>query len=88
MSDRIVSAFNRSVATQAVALDISKAFNRVWHAGLPHKLRSYIILGQILGLISSFFSDRQLQMVLDRKSSKEYPVNAGVSQWQHFSTLF
>ena len=34
VSDRIVGAFNRSWATQAVTLDISKAFDRVWHAGL------------------------------------------------------
>ena len=34
LSDRIARAFNRSGATQAVALDISKAFDRVWHAGL------------------------------------------------------
>ena len=36
VSDRIARAFNRSGATQAVALDISKAFDRVWHAGLLH----------------------------------------------------
>ena len=29
--DRIARAFNRSGTTQAVALDISKAFDRVWH---------------------------------------------------------
>ena len=34
VSDRIARAFNRSGATRAVALDISKAFNRVWHARL------------------------------------------------------
>ena len=51
MSYRITRAFNRSGATQAVALDISKAFDRVWHAGLLHKLRSYGISGQIFGLI-------------------------------------
>ena len=28
-------------ATQTVALNISKAFNRVWHAGLLHKFKSY-----------------------------------------------
>ena len=33
ISDRIITAFNRSGATQAVALDIYKAFDRVWHAG-------------------------------------------------------
>ena len=51
VSDRIASAFNRSGATRAVALDISKAFDRVWHAGLLHKLKSYRILGQIFGLL-------------------------------------
>ena len=40
-SDRIVRTFNRSGATWAVALDISKAFGRVWHFGLVHKFKSY-----------------------------------------------
>ena len=48
--------------------------------GLPHKLKSYGISGQIFGLISSFLSNRRLRVVLDRKSSQEYPVNAGVPQ--------
>ena len=39
VSDRIGRAFNRPGATRAVTLDISKAFDRVWHAGLLHKLR-------------------------------------------------
>ena len=80
VSDKIARAFNRSGATRAVALDISKAFNRVWHAGLLHKLKSYGISGQIFGLISSFLGNRQLGVVLDGKSSQESPVNAGVPQ--------
>ena len=52
----------------------------MWHAGLLHKLKSYGISGQISGLISSFLSNRQLQVVLDGTSSQEYPVNAGVPQ--------
>ena len=47
------------------------AFDRVWHAGLLHKLKSYGILGQIFGLILCFLSNRRL---LDGKSSQEYPV--------------
>ena len=78
MSDRIAKAFNRSGATRAVARDISKAFDWVWHAGLLHKLKSYGISGQIFGLISSFLSNRRLRVVLDGKSSQEYPVNTGV----------
>ena len=80
MSDRIARAFNKSGATRAVSLDISKAFDRVWHADLLHKLNSYGISGQIFGLISSFLSNRWLQVILNRKSSQEYPVNAGVPQ--------
>ena len=80
VSDRIARAFNRSGATRAVALDISQAFDKVWHAGLLHKFKTYGISGQIFGLISSFLSNRQLRVVLDGKSSQEYPVNASVPQ--------
>ena len=80
VSDRIARAFNSSGTTRAVALDISKAFDRVWHAGLFQKLKSYRISGQIFGLISSFLSNTKLQVVLDGKSSQEHPVNAGVPQ--------
>ena len=63
-----------------MALDISKAFDRVWHAVLLQKLASYGISGQVFGLISSFLSNRRLREVLDGKSSHKYPVNAGVPQ--------
>ena len=64
-------AFDRSGATGAVAvaLDISKTFDRVWYNGLLHKLKCYGISGQMFGLISSFLSNRQL--VLDGKSSQQ-----------------
>ena len=58
VSDRIARTSNRSGVTCPVALDISKAFGRVWYAGLLQKLKSYQILGQIFGLISSFLSNR------------------------------
>ena len=73
-------SFNRSGTTRAVALDISKAFDRVWHAGLLYKRKCYGISGQIFSLIPSFLSNRRLRVVLDRKSSQEYLVNAGVPQ--------
>ena len=72
VSDRITKAFNRSRATQA--------FDRVWHTGLLHKLKTYGIPGQIFDLISSFLSNRWLWVVLDRKSSQDYVVNAGIPQ--------
>ena len=83
LPDRIARAFNRSGATRAVALDIFKAFDRVWHTDLLHKLKSFGISGQIFGLISSFLSNRQLRVVLDESFSQEYPVNAGIPQGLH-----
>ena len=65
---------------EQLALDISKAVDRVWHACLLHKVKSYGVSGQMFGLISSFLSNRRLRVVLDGKSSQEYPVNPGVPQ--------
>ena len=79
VSDRITRAFNRSGAARAMVLDTFKSFDRMWHAGFLHKLKSYGISGQIFSLIS-FLSNRRLQVVLDGKSSQEYPVNAGVPE--------
>ena len=80
VSDRIARAFKRSGAIRAVAPDISKAFDRVWHAGLLHKLKSYGFSEEIFVLVSSFLSNRRRRVVLDGKSSQEYPVNAGIPQ--------
>ena len=57
-----------------------KAFDKVWHAGLLHKLKSYQISVQIFGLISSLFNNKWLWIALGGESSKEYPVNAEVPQ--------
>ena len=59
VSDRIARTSNRSGSTRAVALDISKAFGRVWDAHLLHKVKLYGISVQIFGLISSILSNRQ-----------------------------
>ena len=77
VSDRIARAFNRSETTRAVALDISKALDRVWLVGFLHKLRSNGIGGQILAFFS-FLSNRWLWVFPDRMSLEEYPVIAGV----------
>ena len=73
----------------AEAFDISKALDRVGHVGLLHELKPYGTSGQIFGLISSFLSNWRLRMVLDWKSSQEYPVNVGVPQGSIYGpTLF
>ena len=71
VSDRVAGAFNMSGAARAVALDISKAFDRVCHAGHLYKLKSYGVSGQIFSRISSFLSNSLLRVVLDGKSSQD-----------------
>ena len=60
VSDRNARAFNKSRATRTVALDISKAFDRVWHAGLLKNLSlmefqvRYLALFLLFSVIDSF----------------------------------
>ena len=69
-------------------LDISKAFDRVWH-GIPlHKLTSYGISVQIFSLISSFLRNRWLQVVLNRKFSQECWSSSRLHSWSYtFPTI-
>ena len=80
VSDRIARALDRSGTTRTVAYDISKVFDRVWHAGLLHIIKSYGILDQKFGLISSFLGNWWLRVILNGKSLQEYPVNNGAPQ--------
>ena len=64
----IASAFNRyDESSRAVALDIPKAFDRVWYGDLLHKLKSYGFSAEEYGLILSFLSNRGLQVLVDGK---------------------
>ena len=68
------------VDTRDVFLDISKAFDRVWHEGLIHKLKSYGISGPLLSLLRDFFADRQQRVVLHGQTSVWKQILAGVPQ--------
>ena len=43
-----------SLETRGVFLDISTAFDKVWHEGLLFKLKSYGISGPLLSLLKRF----------------------------------
>ena len=57
VSDRIATTFNRSGATRGVALDISKAFDTVWHVGLLHSLMEFEVRYSALFLLFSVIDD-------------------------------
>ena len=56
VSDKITRAFERAGTIQIVDLDIFKAFYRVWHAGLFHKIKSHGISRKLYNFFLSFLS--------------------------------
>ena len=84
------SAFeeNPSREPRAVFLDLSKAFDRVWHDGLMYKMEYCGISGDLLALIQSFLSDRKQQVVLNGKSSQWSTISVGVPQGSVLGPLF
>ena len=63
-----------------VALDISKAFDRVWHKALLAKLPAYGFTPSFCKLISSFLSNRLISVVVNGATSAFFLVSSGVPQ--------
>ena len=61
-------------------MDISKAFDRVWHETLIFKLQSCGISDSFLCLYNSFLSERLQRAVLFRQASEWWKVLTGVPQ--------
>ena len=74
--------------TRGVFLDISKAFDRVWHDGLVFKLKSYGVAGSFLSLLRHFLSDRFQRVVLNGQNSEWKKIEAGVPQGSILGPLF
>ena len=55
----IFHCFDKGMETRAIFLDISKAFDKVWHKGLIYKLRQYGFTGNLLALLIDFLSNKQ-----------------------------
>ncbi len=83
------STLEKHGESRVVALDISKAFDRVWHPALINKISAYGLPPGLCRLLTGFLDDRTLQVVVDGISSETFPINAGVPQGSVLSpTLF
>ena len=66
--------------TDVILLDFSKAFDKVSHEKLIHKLHGFGIRGRTLSWIKAFLNGRSQTVVLEGDCSEEVPVTSGVPQ--------
>ena len=71
---------NPSLEVRGNFLDISKAFDKVWHDGVLYKLECFGISGNLLKLFHSYLNNRHQRVVLNGQYSKWAPILAGVPQ--------
>ena len=61
-------------------LDISKAFDKVWHEDLIFKLKQNGVSGNLINLLSSYLDNRKQRVVLNGSLSDFIPIKSGVPQ--------
>ena len=65
---------------RAVFLDISKAFDKVWHKGLIFKLKQNGISGKLLKFFESYLHNRKQRVTLNGFYSNYSSIESGVPQ--------
>ena len=78
--DQLSKAVSQGKEVRIVFLDISKAFDRVWHKGLIYKLRKVGINGPLLKWLENYLTDRQQRSLVNGQFSSLADILAGVPQ--------
>ena len=76
------SAFddNPTIDVRGNFLDISKAFDKVWHDGLLFKLKKYGIEGDFLLILKNYLKNCKQRVVLNGQTSEWRKTNSGVPE--------
>jgi hypothetical protein len=80
LTDDIYQQLDNQNEIILIFMDISKAFDRVWHEGLIHKLKESGIEGNLLSWLESYLSNRKQRVVVGGKSSNTKYIHGGVPQ--------
>jgi hypothetical protein len=78
--DKIYKALENGKEITMVFLDITKAFHKIWHKGLLHKLKSNGIEGNLLNWLEDYLYDRKIRVVINGQCAPWATTNAGVPQ--------
>ena len=71
---------NPPLEVHSCFIDISKAFDKVWHEGLIYKMETMGFIGSILKLHQSFVSNRYERVTINSWTLDWLPILAGVPQ--------
>ena len=87
ITHEIYKSFDDGFEVRGVFLDISKAFDKVWHEGLIFKLKQNGISDNLLNLLCDFLRNRKQRVLLNGQVSDWPDVRAGVPQGSILGTL-
>ena len=76
-----------TIDVRGVFLDISKAFDKVWHDRILFKLETYGIKGKLLNLIKNYLHTRYPSVVVKGQTSTCELIKSGVPQGSVLSSL-
>ena len=76
INNEILTAFDIGLEVRGLFLDIAKAFDKVWHAGLIYKLLQNGIYGELIDTINDFLTNRKQRVVLDGQRSSWVPQSS------------
>ena len=62
-------SFDVGFEVRGVFLDISKAFDKVWHNGLVYKLKQNGVAGDLLDILINFLKERKQRLILNGQYS-------------------
>ena len=77
---RGISSFNRREKMGAVFVDIEKAFDKIWHAGLLYQLNEHQIPSYLGKWLANYLSDRTFRIKCGNTFSTSRRIGAGVPQ--------
>ena len=65
ITHELYQSFDDRLEVRGVFLDISKAFDKVWHEGLIYKLKQNGVKGNLLETLTNFLNHRKQRVVLN-----------------------
>ena len=80
ITHEIYQSFDDGFEVRGVFLDISKAFDKVWHNGLIYKLKQNGVAGDLLDTLTNFLKERKQRVILNGQYWMWTIVEAGVPQ--------